>query len=255
MAVLAHVVHVGRDVRALNRWYEMVFGVDPFMGWPEPHFLESEQRYASMFMVGDLCIETMAPAEPVDETTAIGRAFARRGAHLFSVACRVENVPRAGRRLLDAGVSIAGPGGARATEIADDVRYIMPSPRDTAGIRVELLDVVITGDPRSAPEWEPRPGPLGLRGLVRVIAEVADPGAAHDALAPALGPVLAAVELVSGDRPGWSGVRFAVGDIDRAERHLRSIGVVAERTGPSELVIAPEHAHGARVALCAASTV
>lgn len=187
---LAHVAHVGRDVRELNDWYREEFGVVGFMGWPEPHYLESERRYASMFMVGGLCVETMAPATPLDETSPIGRALARHGEHLFSMAFRVDDLAALGRRLLAEGVSIGAPGGGRAETIPDGARYFVPSRRDMAGLRIEVLDVVISGDPRSSPDWAP------ALDLAHITVEVPDPAEARDRLVGLLG-------AEPGGRPGF----------------------------------------------------
>jgi hypothetical protein len=183
---LAHVIHVGEDVGALNRWYHEQFGVTGFMGWPEPHYLESERRLASMFMLGDVCIETMAPAPPVDDATAVGRFLLRNGPGLYAVAFLVDDLPSIG--------SIGSIG--LAEEIPDGARYFVARRRDMGGLRVEFLDIVLSGDPR---------GDDSITREVEVNLHADDPAAAIAALADTLGG-----DRVDDTRVRLAGTTFAV---------------------------------------------
>jgi hypothetical protein len=239
---LAHVVHLGEDVGELNEWYRKVFGVEGFMGWPQPHYLESERRFASMFMVGDLCVETMAPALPPDSSTAVGRAFARRGAHLYSVAYLVDDLAGESDRLTAAGVRVGGPG----------ARFFVPSPRDMAGVRIEFLDVVIAG------ERHPNTGPLSTARLSHLTLGVDDPGAAVDRFVDLLD---AARETPARVRLGDTVIEFAaeasitlaVADLEGVRRHLASapVGVVAQPNGETVVI----DGFGVRYVLRASGTV
>jgi len=137
----------------MSRWYEDVLGAVGFMGTPEPHYLASERRHASLLMVADLCIEPMAPEAPADPSTPVGRFLTRFGPHLYAVAFQVDDLVGLGRRLLRRGVTIGLPGGARAAELPDDVGYFVPSPRDVSGAMVELLHADLPGDQRRRDDW------------------------------------------------------------------------------------------------------
>jgi len=155
---LAHVIHVTDDIDALNRWYATRFAPHWFMGWPEPHYLESERRLASMFMLDDVCIETMAPAPPVDETTAVGRYLLRHGPGLYAIAFLVDDLP----------------GWAARLNCTAGEHYFVTRAKDMGGVQVEFLNMVLSGDPR--PED-------AITGGTRIVIHVDEPEAAEQAFA------------------------------------------------------------------------
>src|SRR5690606_30991108 len=53
-----HIIHMGADYRELDAWYRDVFGVYRFMMDSRSEVLK---RDASLSLIGDLCIEPMAP--------------------------------------------------------------------------------------------------------------------------------------------------------------------------------------------------
>src|SRR5947208_10422026 len=101
-----HVVHMTDDVQALNEWYRDVFDAWMWWAYPELNYLEVEERIASMLIVGDLCIETMAPSDPLNLDAPVARFFHRYGRHLHSVGYFVDDVDGFANRLHDEGVSI-----------------------------------------------------------------------------------------------------------------------------------------------------
>jgi len=109
--LMIHAVHMGEDVPRLNEWYEDVFGGVVFMGVDEPTYLPIEKRYASLLLVSDLCVETMAPAQPVDASTPVGRFFNKFGHHLHSVGFKLDDFTGFGDRLIAAGIYLGRPGG------------------------------------------------------------------------------------------------------------------------------------------------
>src|SRR5579862_7713837 len=54
-----HIIHMTDDVRELNLWYYDVFAVRQFM--PEG-YMAAEKRDASLVLIGELCVEPLAPA-------------------------------------------------------------------------------------------------------------------------------------------------------------------------------------------------
>jgi catechol 2,3-dioxygenase-like lactoylglutathione lyase family enzyme len=150
---MVHVVHMSDDAQQLRRFYEDVMGGFVFMGVDEPNYLPWEDRYATLLMVGDLCIETMAPKMPARTDLPVGKFFTKFGRHLHSVGYKVNDLVGLGDRLLERGVYVGRPGGGRAEKIDPDEHYVFPSPRDTAGLMVELCKVDMPGDPRDEETW------------------------------------------------------------------------------------------------------
>jgi catechol 2,3-dioxygenase-like lactoylglutathione lyase family enzyme len=150
---LLHVVHICDDVRRAREFYRAAFGAVAFMGVDEPSYLEAEDRYAALMVVGDLCVEVMAPGQPVDPAKPVGRFHGRFGQHLYSAAYRTDDPAGLAGRLIERGVTVIAPGGGRLAEPDPDVRYFFSSPRDTGGLLIEILDHGIPGDPRQEDSW------------------------------------------------------------------------------------------------------
>ena len=200
-------IHLSRDLDELNRWYIDAFGVVGFWGWPEPDYFEPERRLASMFMLGDVCIETVAPADPDDTSTALGRALARRGAQIYSIAFRDDDLVGRGRRLTDAGVEVG--------ELSTATRFFVPHPRHTAGVRVEFLNVPFGDEPSDGLAFD------------HLTARVEDVASARDRFVDLLGADAgaddasvslagAAIRFVPGSPPGWAGLTFTTSSADGA---------------------------------------
>src|SRR4029078_8987412 len=104
IGALIHVIHVSADIRELNAWYEDVFGGLVFLGLDEPTYLAEEKRWASLLMISDYCVETVAPEIPADEQTGFGRFYARRGSRLHSIGYVSEDVSALAEELNASGV-------------------------------------------------------------------------------------------------------------------------------------------------------
>ncbi|MEV6162542.1 VOC family protein [Streptomyces sp. NPDC052052] len=150
---MVHVVHMSDDVQELRRFYEDVLGAYVYMGVDEPNYLPPEDRYAALLMVGDLCIEVMAPKMPADVRRPVGKFFTKFGRHLHSVGYRVADLTGLADRLLARGVYIGKPGGGKIEQLDPETLYFFPSPRDTAGLMVELCGTDMPGDPRDQETW------------------------------------------------------------------------------------------------------
>ena len=76
-----HVIHMAGDVRELGLWYYDVFSVRQFI--PES-YMAAEKRDASLVLLGDLCIEPLAPAFRVEgwERMPLGRYYSQHGKRL-----------------------------------------------------------------------------------------------------------------------------------------------------------------------------
>jgi catechol 2,3-dioxygenase-like lactoylglutathione lyase family enzyme len=153
---MIHVIHMTDDAARLTEFYKATFGAVTFPLMGEPHYAETEDRWAALLLVRDLAIEAMAPNRPVDPTKPVGRFYTKYGRHLHSVGFRVDDLVGLGNELIKKGVYIGKPGGGRLDEVEPGTLYFYPSPRDTCGLMVELCGVDIPTDPRDADDWSSR---------------------------------------------------------------------------------------------------
>jgi len=147
---MIHVIHMSDDVNKLNELYHRVFGAFGFMTVDTPSYLPPEDRWASLLMVGDVCIETMAPNFPVDATKPVGKFYSKFGEHLHSVGYQVDDLAGLVDRLLSKGIYIGQPGGGKIEKLPDDMAYVYPNPRDTGGLMVELCKHEMPNDPKDS---------------------------------------------------------------------------------------------------------
>lgn len=150
---MIHVIHMSDDVTKLNKFYEDVFGGWCFLGGDEPNWLPVEDRWASLYMVSNVCIETMAPNLPVDETKPVGKFYSKFGQHLHSVGYKVDDLAGLADDLLAKDIYIGAPGGGKIDKLDEETQYFYPSPRDTAGLMVELCKIDMPDDPRDKDTW------------------------------------------------------------------------------------------------------
>jgi len=186
IGLMIHAVHVSDDVPTLNRFYEEVFGGLVFMGVDEPNWLEVEDRWAGLIMISDLCIETMAPNFPVNPAKPVGKFYTKFGRHLHSVGYKVDDLAGLGNHLIKQGVYIGAPGGGKIEEMDPETMYFFPSPRDMAGLMVELCRVDMPDDPRLLNTWSSQVKmweyghPLTIRRLAYITLGVKDLDTAVD---------------------------------------------------------------------------
>lgn len=282
LGTMIHVIHISDDVPKLDEFYEDVFGGMLFMGVDEPSYLPPEKRFASLLMVGDLCVETMAPEQPVDTTTPVGKFYDRFGSHWHSIGYCVEDLAGLGKHLQDNGVFLGKPGGG-PVENFDDHVYFYPHPRHTGGVMVECCKVEMHNDPRLRPEWSSLrklwlAHPLGIERLGWVTIGVRDIEEhlelyerlfevipVHQETNEALGrrsqfvhfgDIL--VELAMPTTPGTAlsdhvgrygdmifSTTLRVVDLDRAEAHLSSKGIRTARPDAFTLEADPADTFGA----------
>ncbi|MEW2622488.1 VOC family protein [Streptomyces sp. NPDC048106] len=280
---MVHVVHMSDDVQQLRRFYEDVLGGYVYMGVDEPNYFDREDRYATLLMVGDLCVETMAPRMPADPKLPVGKFYRKFGRHLHSVGYKVEDLAGLADRLLARGVRIAKPGGGSIEELAPDTHYFFPSPRDTAGLMVELCRTDMPGDPRVQETWSSLEGmwrnhpltldrfsyvTLGVRDLESAVSVYVDvmqavpvqTGVDEDLAARyatlQLGDCLLQLAEPSGADSSlgrhverWGNMiyslRFRVRDLDSAESWLNKNAVRTTRVRPELFVTEVEDTFGA----------
>lgn len=152
---MIHAVHMTDDVPTLNKFYEEVFGGLLYLGVDEPNFLPVEDRWAGLLQISDFCVETMAPNMPPDVQKPVGKFYAKFGKHLHSVGYRVDDLNGLGDHMIAEGVYIGRPGGGKVERMSEigEHPYFYPSPRDTAGLMVELCATDMPADPRLLDTW------------------------------------------------------------------------------------------------------
>ena len=170
-----HVIHMTDDLQALDAWYDDVFAVHRFM---MPGYLEAEKRDASLVLVGDFCIEPLAPSFRVEgwDEKPLGRFYQRLGKRWHSIAWYMEEedgMTELYRSLRDAGVRLYGTGGVPQTG-DEPTGALFTHPRDTytqlefwvgprrwdAGPRARVpadqyVDFHAMPDPRFQPGFDP----------------------------------------------------------------------------------------------------
>lgn len=278
---MIHAIHVGADVATLDAFYEDVFGGLLFMGIDQPNYLPPEKRFASLLMIGDLCVETMAPEAPVDPATPVGKFFQRFGSHWHSIGFTVADFEGLGKHLLAEGVYLGKPGGG-PMERFDEHVYFYPHPRHVGGVMVECCKVEMHNDPRLRDEWSSlrklwQAHPLGIERLGWVTIGVRDidehlalwqrlfevvpihaetSALGHRSQFVHFGDIL--VELAMPLDEGTPlaehvayqgdmiyGVTMRVVDLDRAAAHLQAKGIHTSRPTPDMLVADPADTYGA----------
>jgi hypothetical protein len=125
-----HIIHITDDLKALDAWYYDVFSVQRFM--PDS-YMKSEVRDASLVLVGDLCIEPLAPSFHVDgwDNMPLGRFYNRLGKRFHSYAWYVtEGMDDLYSDLRAAGVRCYGTAGVKQ-EDAKVQGALFTHPRDT----------------------------------------------------------------------------------------------------------------------------
>ena len=167
-----HLIHMTGDLPALEAWYDDVFAVR--RGFLDHHYMEGEQRDASLVVLGDCVIEPLAPAFRVPGWAAypLGRFYRRFGNHWHSIAWYTDDAGELWQRCTDHGIRVFVEGGVRTAERPPPSSAIMTHPKDTV-TQLEFFNPAGTSiaqrDPRLQPGWDPSwwatSHPLGLHGL------------------------------------------------------------------------------------------
>jgi catechol 2,3-dioxygenase-like lactoylglutathione lyase family enzyme len=155
-----HIIHMTGDARQLGLWYYDVFSVRCFM--PES-YMDAEKRDASLVLLGDLCIEPLAPAFRVEgwERMPLGRYYSQHGKRFHSLAWYVdEGMGEIYQNLRAAGIECRGTAGVLLT--GDYVGGpVFTHPRDTL-TQLEFIPAPnttggpsILPDPRFEANWSP----------------------------------------------------------------------------------------------------
>jgi len=260
-----HINQLLREFAAANRFYADVFGAVEYMNNYDP----GEDRDASLFVIGDTCIELFSPR---GEESLLGRSLARFGDSWHSFEWKVPDIEAAKAAFDERGVRVTTyrPGS-----------FFMTHPKDGHGLLFEICPDEMANDPRLGPGWTTAPWrdehPLGIDRLHSMGAAVVDLDAAtaflsdltgtdvlYRATRPGVGEVAGlfigdtCIELVqpdSDDSPvaryiarygaRLRSLQFRVRDVDAVRGHFVAHGL---RTGPGDaegwLALAPEDNYG-----------
>jgi catechol 2,3-dioxygenase-like lactoylglutathione lyase family enzyme len=168
------VIHINQVLGAFeeaNRFYADVFGAVEYMNSYDP----GEDRDASLFVIGDTCIELFSPR---GDQSLLGRNLARFGDSFHSFEWKVDDLEAAKAAFEERGVRVTTyrPGA-----------FFMTHPKDGHGLLFELCPFDMVDDPRVEPGWSAAPWrnehPLGIEGLNAMSAAVVDLDAASTFLA------------------------------------------------------------------------
>jgi catechol 2,3-dioxygenase-like lactoylglutathione lyase family enzyme len=249
---LIHINQVLGDFDGANRFYHDVFGALEYMNSYHPQ----EERDASLFLIGDTCIELFSPRT---ETSLLGRQLKRFGDSWHSFEWRVPDLELAKAALEERGIRLGSyyPGG-----------FLMTHPKDTHGMILEICPLEMANDPRLEPDWSDSPWredhPMRIQGLNCMSVAVRDLDSATEFLVDlvraepvyeierseiqgrAMGlrvadHVIELVEPIGSDGavtayidtfgPRLRSIHFQVADLPAAENHLNSHGL---RTAPGD---------------------
>lgn len=165
---LTHINQLLGDFVEANRFYHEVFMAQEYMN----SYHEAEKRDASLFVVGDTCIELFSPRTP---TSSLGRQLSRFGDCWHSLEWKVPDLEAAKATLDERNIRQGSyyPGS-----------FLMTHPKDSHGMILEMCPHEMPNDPRLEPDWTPAPWsdehPIGIVGLNYLSVAVRDlPGAAE----------------------------------------------------------------------------
>ncbi|MFA7324285.1 MAG: VOC family protein, partial [Candidatus Nanopelagicales bacterium] len=165
---LVHINQVVSDINASNAFYEDVFGAKVY--WQG--FDEAERRDASLFLIGDTCIELFCP---VDDQSLLGAGLKKYGESFHSFEWQVPDLEEARQVMDDRGIRLTTfvPGG-----------FFMTHPKDTHGMLLEICPLEMSGDLRLEADWSPAfwadEHPMGIERLNALSIAVRDLDTAVD---------------------------------------------------------------------------
>lgn len=159
---LIHINQLLGDFGEANGFYQDVFAAREYMN----SYHDVEERDASLFLVGDACIELFSPRT---ETSLLGRQLNRFGDGWHSFEWKVPDLEQAKSALDEMGIRCGSyyPGG-----------FLMTHPKDSFGVILEMCPHDMANDPRLESGWSSAPWrehPLGIEGLDCIGVAPADP--------------------------------------------------------------------------------
>ena len=189
-----HLIHIVDNEDEVDAWYRDLFSPQTFT---KNHWLESEKRWASLSMVGDLMIEVIEPSGvAADQGMPLSKFRNRFGQHYHSLAWYVDapDIKPLFDEIRKKGIRVAKPGGGMFPDgDVDPGNTIFTHPKDTFGqLEFEgLSEHWAKADPRFQPGWNPAwwrdEHPLGIVRASHFTTLVTDLERARDLYEGALG--------------------------------------------------------------------
>lgn len=217
------VIHINQVLGAFeeaNRFYADVFGAQEYMN----SYDDGERRDASLFVIGDTCIELFSPR---DDQSLLGANLARYGDSWHSFELKVADLEVAKEAMDEHGVRVTTyrPGS-----------FFMVHPKDTHGMLLEVCPHDMGDDPRLEPDWTPqawRDHPLGIQRLNNLSCAVRDLGEASEFFSV----LVSADPVYRGERDGVGAVVcFWLGDtmleLIEPDNDQSPVAAYIERYGP-----------------------
>jgi catechol 2,3-dioxygenase-like lactoylglutathione lyase family enzyme len=277
-----HIIHMTDDLAELDAWYDDVFGVLRFM---HHQYSDVLKRDGSLVLIGDLCIEPMAPAFRQEgwDKVAIGRFFNRFGKRWHSIAWYTKtptDMVEAYRQLVADKVRVYSGTGVPSQD-AQPPGAIFTHPQDTY-TQLEFVGPDQGRDPRFHgsfdPSWWATGHPLGVTQSSHVTLAVRDAAEARDRYINTLGGALLheadmdltqthsafvavgdlVIELGEPLEPSSAiakdmelhheslyAVTLQVRDLEVARRYLKAKGVAFAEQDENTLLTDPSTTHGA----------
>jgi len=273
-----HLLHVVKDLDAVDGWYDEVFGVRRFVR----NSMKAAMRKASLVLIGDFVMEPAQPLRrmPGWEKSALGKFYSRYGQHFHSIAWYVDDLAEACAKLTERKIRLFDMVGNLVTEAARRDGAIWTHPQDTHAAFEFAAVPRFFIDPRFQPGWSTSftrdEHPLRIERASHLTMLFRDLGDARKVYEEALGgarlcekaipgrkrsvfyavgadTVIEAVQPLSPDSPegvdlerageGVYSVTFKSKDLKRAADHLRAKNLRFVEEGDS-LVIDPSDAFG-----------
>lgn len=265
-----HINQVLGEFDAARAHYDRTFNALEFMNSYE----ETQDRDASLFVIGDTCIELFSPRGP---DSLLGQNLERFGDSWHSFEVKVDDLEAAKAAFEERGVRIT-------TYWPNS--FFMVHPKDAHGLLFEVCCLEMENDPRLESDWSPAPwaeGPLGITGLRALTAAVRDLDAAADFVGDLLGAepltrqafpgIARTAQFLLGDTvlelqqpdgetgpvaaylaqwgPRMRSVDFLSSDVEAAKAHLESLELqVIPGDAPGWIAIAEADNYGVRYQLC-----
>lgn len=277
-----HLIHMTGDLPALEAWYDDVFAVK--RGWLDHHYLEWEQRDASLVALADVVIEPLAPSFRVEgwEKYPLGRFYNRFGNHWHSIAWYCDDNAPVWKNLVENNIRVLGTAGSSTDAPPAPDATLMTHPKDTiTQLEIDPPRALRDRDPRLQADYDPLwwvdNHPLGLYGLAYTTVITKDLDRATHVFADVLGGTVlerSSSALTGTDdayvRVGESVVQiskptdntsiaaadmaangemhhaacFRVADLDKAESYLASKGIKTASRDETTILSVPETTHG-----------
>lgn len=192
---LFHLIHLTKDVRQLEAWYDEVFSVKTYL---EHSYSPHEMRDASLVVLGDAVLEPLSPAFRVPgwDAVPLGRFHQRFGPHWHSIAWHTDDVGEVWERCVRGGIRVVSGDGSPADVRPGPDGIIMTHPKDTF-TQLQFMGPrpsVEEKDPRLAPSWDARwwieNHPVRTSGLAYATVLTRDPARAERVYVDVLGGTL-----------------------------------------------------------------